>query len=192
MLQEYFASAAPVTAATAWKHVYRLLLWIDRSTGLAHCYESDKAQPGRPWYARSLAFHNWVAAALETSPAALADSIDWLFRRGTEKYAVATARGQAAKLALAATQRAPYAGKGFPEPGQDPELEDLILEELKPWLASSPPESALRTLTEHVRTYLSQENKRKNLVGEGFEDALSFVVARLPASGSREIGRAHV
>src|SRR5512139_971138 len=71
LLAEYMAQAGDITPANAWKHVYRLLLWIDRTTGLSHCYESDKAQPGRPWYARSLAFHDWVARALETTPAEL-------------------------------------------------------------------------------------------------------------------------
>ncbi|MGH3773789.1 MAG: hypothetical protein ACRDRW_20765, partial [Pseudonocardiaceae bacterium] len=59
LLGEYFttvvASSGELTAGSAWQHVYRLLLWIDRTTNLAHCYESDKCQPGRPWYARSLA-----------------------------------------------------------------------------------------------------------------------------------------
>ena len=31
-----------------WLAVYRLLLWTDKTTGLAHCYESDKCQPGKP------------------------------------------------------------------------------------------------------------------------------------------------
>src|SRR5947208_1964025 len=67
LLERYFAQGGAVTAANAWQHTYRLLLWIDRTTGLAHCYESDKCQPGRPWYARFLAFHDWVAAALEVA-----------------------------------------------------------------------------------------------------------------------------
>lgn len=61
LLTRYFETADTITTANAWEHVYRLLLWIDRTTALAHCYESDKAQPGRPWYARSLAFHEWVS-----------------------------------------------------------------------------------------------------------------------------------
>ena len=31
-----------------WLAVYRLLLWTDKTTGLAHCYESEKCQPGKP------------------------------------------------------------------------------------------------------------------------------------------------
>jgi hypothetical protein len=28
-----------------------------RMPTLAHCYETDKSQPGKNWYSRSLAFH---------------------------------------------------------------------------------------------------------------------------------------
>ncbi|MCA3242502.1 MAG: hypothetical protein ING89_14490 [Rubrivivax sp.] len=45
----------------AWLRIYRLLLWADKTTGLAHCYESDKCQPGKPWHPRSLRFHDWLA-----------------------------------------------------------------------------------------------------------------------------------
>src|SRR6266513_26479 len=71
LLARFFETAAPISPANAWQHVYRLLLWIDRTTALAHCYESDKAQPGRPWYGRSLAFHDWVSTGLRVTPAAL-------------------------------------------------------------------------------------------------------------------------
>ena len=52
LLARYFNDAGDISIENAWQHVYRLLLWIDRTTALAHCYESDKAQPGRAWYAR--------------------------------------------------------------------------------------------------------------------------------------------
>ena len=70
LLARYFDQAAdePVTPESAWRHIYRLLLWIDRTIGLAHCYESDKCQPGRPWYARALRFHQWVSHQLGSSP----------------------------------------------------------------------------------------------------------------------------
>lgn len=38
LLMRYFAAHDAVTTETAWQHVYRLLLWIDRTTALAHCY----------------------------------------------------------------------------------------------------------------------------------------------------------
>lgn len=87
LLAQYFETAGPVNVTHAWQHVYRLLLWIDRTTALAHCYESDKAQPGRTWYARSLAFHNWLSEKFNVPPAKLADEIDWLFRQAVKDLA---------------------------------------------------------------------------------------------------------
>lgn len=187
MLEEYFAQAGKVTPGSAWKHVYRLLLWTDRTTGLAHCYESDKAQPGRPWYGRSLAFHDWVSAGLGVAPADLGAQIDWLFSRGTERLAGIIAKRGAERTVLAAEQRAPYAGRGFPEPGEDAGFEALVREELGQWLSGDFPAEAMRKLTQRIRTYLAQENKRKNLVGEGFEDVLAFLIGRLPGASKLKV-----
>ena len=185
MLEEYAATAESVTSANAWKHAYRLLLWIDKTTSLAHCYESDKAQPGRPWYERSLAFHAWVSTALGTTPAGLGGQIDWLFGRGTERLAAIVAEQQAERALIAVDQRTHY--KGFPEPGEDPGLEELIREELGGWLSSPPPPDAMRRLTQRIRDYLARENKRKNLVGEGFEDVLGFLIRRLPGASKLKV-----
>jgi hypothetical protein len=67
----------------------------------------------------------------------------------------------------------------MPEPGQDPALERITHEELGAYLAHQPPADVIQRFTQRVRTHFSQENKRKNLVGEGFEDVLAFVVTRL-------------
>ena len=40
----------------------------------------------------------------------------------------------------------------------------------------------MRRLTQRLRAHLTQENKRKNLVGEGFEDVLAFLIRRLPGA----------
>jgi hypothetical protein len=179
LLDLWFDGHGPPAASNAWEHVYRLLLWIDRTTGLAHCYESDKSQPGRQWYGRSLAFHAWVAKALATTPAGLADRIDWLFQRAIEDLAMALGAQQTRAAATASAQRAPYEGMGFPEPGDDPELVSLIREELAVYLQEQPPAEIWRSLTDRIHTFLTQENKRKNLVGEGFEDVLASIVSRL-------------
>jgi hypothetical protein len=165
----------------AWDHVYRLLLWIDRTTGLAHCYESDKSQPGRHWYGRSLAFHDWVAAALGVAPSALAQEIDWLFKRATEDLAASVLRLKEGAATRAKKQRQPYEGRGLPEPGEDPALVALISDVLAPFFKEDPPEDAWRVLTGRIQAHLSQENKRKNLVGEGFEDTLREIIALVPA-----------
>jgi hypothetical protein len=187
MIGEYLASAGPITASNSWQHVYRLLLWIDKTTGLAHCYESDKSQPGRPWYARSLAFHVWVANELGATPDALPGVIDWLFIRGSERLARALVRQQAERAKRAEQQRAPYSGMGLPEPGEDAAFEELLRQELKPWMTKEPSQEALRALAQRLRTYLGQENKRKNLVGEGFEDVLASLMKQLPTAGALKI-----
>jgi hypothetical protein len=181
LLDRYFDQAGTVTTANAWQHVYRLLLWIDRTTALAHCYESDKAQPGRPWYARSLAFHDWISTQLHVAPADLAEQIDWLFGEAVKDLA---ARAVAGRSAAYERQRSPYAGRGFPEPGEDPELAAIIRETLSRWMTGEPPANELLALTRRIQAHLTQENRRKNLVGEGFEDVIAAVMRRLPL-GSR-------
>lgn len=187
LLDEYFSAAGVVSSKNAWAHAYRLLLWIDRTTGLAHCYESDKCQPGRPWYARSLAFHDWVSAELKSPPAGLAEQIDWLFTRGSERLAKLLVTQQVDRARLAAQQRAPYEGRGFPEPGEDPAIAAAVAEELGRWFTQPPEAESMRRLTQRLRTYFSQENKRKNLVGEGFEDVLASLIRQLPGASKLQI-----
>src|SRR6266446_6764031 len=176
LLARYIDGAGAVTPANAWQHVCRLLLWIDKTTALAHCYESDKAQPGRPWYARSLAFHDWLSRELNVAPSDLAEEIDWLFREAVKDLAT---RVITSRSATYERQRAPYAAGSFPEPGEDPELAAIIREVLKDWINPEPPAQVIANLTRRIHTYLSQENKRKNLVGEGFEDVIAAILGRL-------------
>lgn len=180
LIDRYFDSdiGAGITPATAWQHVYRLLLWSDPTTGLAHCYESDKCQPGKPWYGRSLAFHEWLCGALGTEPDALAHEIDWLFIQACEDLARAMLRKEAGLAAAAARQRERFEGRGFPRPGEDPELVSLIREGLGLHLGTEPPSETWSAVAQRVRQYLALQNKRKNLVGEGFEDVLTQVVRR--------------
>jgi hypothetical protein len=187
LLARYFDHDAgePVTPETAWRHTYRLLLWIDRTIGLAHCYESDKCQPGRPWYVRALRFHQWVSYELGSSPAELARDIDWLFTTATLDLAATAGQRREAQLGRAATQRAPYEAENMPVPGEDPELEQLIRETFTRWDLAAPPGGLLRDLAERLQTYFGSENKRKNLVGEGFEDTVAGLLRRIPAIASQ-------
>jgi hypothetical protein len=167
-----------VSPATAWRHVYRLLLWSDPTTGLAHCYESDKSQPGKPWYSRSLAFHDWACTELGTTPSDLAQKIDWLFIKACADLASAILRREARLIQAASRQRDGYEGRGFPEPGADPELAAIIRDAIASYLAEEPSEEVWHAVTQNVRQYLAVQNKRKNLVGEGFEDVLAQTVRR--------------
>jgi hypothetical protein len=178
LIDLYFEQHGDITPGTAWAHVYRLLLWLDPTTGLAHCYESDKSQPGKPWYARSLAFHDWLATALNVEPDALVETIDWLFIKACADLSAVMLRREAKLAEVAARQRAPYADRAFPEPGSDPELVSIIRHIIEPYLKSEPAETTWHGLTQRVRAYLSVQNKRKNLVGEGFEDVLAQAVRR--------------
>lgn len=179
LLERYFDSAGPITAGNAWQHVYRLLLWIDRTTGLAHAYESDKSQPGRPWYARTLAFHDWLSREMGLEPALLGMDLDFLFKEGAEDLARSAARD---RRELAQKQRRPYEGRDFPVPGEDPELVEIIATGLETWLAEEIPDDTWRSVTERIHAHIGQENKRANIVGEGFEDTLAAIIRRLPGS----------
>jgi hypothetical protein len=75
----------------------------------------------------------------------------------------------------------------MPEPGEDPGLDFIVREDLAPWLKGEPPADARRRFSQKLRAYLMEENKRKNLVGEGFEDVLAAIVRRLPGADSLEV-----
>lgn len=180
LLGAYFDTAEELTQKNAWRHIYKLLLWVDPTIGLAHCYESDKCQPGRPWYGRSLAFHAWLAQSLGYEPKELGAHIDRLFKAAVSDLTTFAASKRTYYSRIAETQREVYGSDCVPMPGEDPELTQLLLENLAPWLSAAPPESALRTLASELRLYIGQENKRKNLVGEGFEDTLAAVLRRIP------------
>lgn len=182
LIDAYFAERAALRPEAAWEHVYRLLLWVDQTTGLGHCYESDKCQPGKNWYGRSLSFHDWVSSALGTSPSKLADEIDWLFRRATSDLAAEVLRRASAQMATAARQRQPYEGRGFPQPGEDPELVSIVTEVLGKHFSTEPSSAEWQALVQRIRQYLKLENKRRNLLGEGFEDVLASVIKRAPGA----------
>ncbi len=171
-------------ATRPWADVYRLLLWTDKTTGLAHCYESDKCQPGKPWYQRTLRFHQWLAQAMSTAPGSVADDLDWLFRRTADDYARWTLQQYQGLVRRATAQRAPFEGKGFPEPGEDPAIVEIIREVLGTRLTEQPSVDEWRSLTRRIRELITVENKRKNLLGEGFEDVLTAVV-RASAAGDK-------
>lgn len=180
LINTYFAeqSVTDISPEYAWAHVYKLLLWVDQTTGLGHCYESDKSQPGKRWYSRSLSFHDWVSSALNTSPAELAKHIDWLFLRAAEDLAAYVLRSAEKVAAKAEAQRTLYRGRGFPRPGEDPELIFIVKDALGLHLGSEPSPEVWNRLVQRVRQYLALDNKRKNLVGEGFEDVIAQIIQR--------------
>lgn len=171
LIDEFLSSSSE----PPWLSVYRLLLWADKTTGLAHCYESDKCQPGKPWHPRSLRFHAWLANELAAQPRQVDEQIDWLFRRTASDYAHHMVEQYKTLLNRAAIQRAPYAELDFPEPGEDAAIVGIIRDVLGTRLAEQPSPDEWRELTARIRELIAVENKRKNLVGEGFEDVLCAV-----------------
>jgi hypothetical protein len=170
-----------------WKIVYKLILWADRTTGLAHCYESDKCQPGKNWHVRALRFHDWLATALDSSPAKVCEEIDWLFRQVARDYAHFLVKEYQKLTKRAKTQREPFAGRGFPEPGDDPRVVEVIREVLGPHMTSEPTPEQWRKLTARIHDVITLENKRKNIVGEGFEDVLGAVIRRADTTGVLDV-----
>lgn len=174
-------------AEPPWLRIYRLLLWTDKTTGLAHCYESDKCQPGKPWHPRSLRFHAWLSSALAVEPRAVGEGIDWLFRHTADDYARYMVQQYQTLLRRAAGQRAPYAGRGFPEPGEDPAIVQIVRQVLGGRLTEEPSPDEWRTMTRRIRDLIAVENKRKNLVGEGFEDVLAAVTRKFDAASLLDV-----
>jgi hypothetical protein len=82
-------------------------------------------------------------------------------------------------------QRESYDGRGFPEAGSDPELENIIIGALDLYLRAQPPSAVMRNLAQLIQAHVGQENKRKNLVGEGFEDVLVAILEALPRLAGR-------
>lgn len=140
LIHRYLESAGDFGPGDAWLHVYRLLLWTDPTNGLAHCYESDKCQPGRTWYARSLRFHQWLAEQTGSTALDLDHQIDWLFRAVTEELAETMVAQARVRQRRAEGQLAEFQGIEFPRPGEDPELAALISGVLEPWLREAAPE----------------------------------------------------
>lgn len=183
LIDKYFAEKGAPTASSAWLRVYGLLLWVDRTIGLAHCYESDKCQPGRRWYARSLAFHRWLADDFQTTPLDLGRHLDWLFIHVLEDCLKVLAHEQMAQKQKGQRQRGAFPGQQFALPGADPEIQRIIGGALKPYLATQPPDDIFDAIAERLREYWKQENKRKNLLGEGFEDVLAAMVNAAVGAG---------
>ncbi len=170
-----------------WKAVYQLLLWVDKTTGLARCYESDKCQPGKPWHPRALRFHDWLSTQFGHRPLVLGEDLDWLFRKVADDYARYMVLRYQQLLVRAQQQRAPYANRNFPVPGDDPDIVALVREVLGTHLSGEPTHEQWRSLTTRIREQIGLENKRKNIVGEGFEDVLAAVVRRATPHGALDV-----
>lgn len=188
ILKQHLA-ASNVTAATAWQFVYRELLWIDGSTGLAHLYESDKAQRGRSkWFDRTILFTDLLCEQLgEITRDELKAQIDRLFRACLEKLIESKAESQeASELPDELSGDQPETAEQESEIYvPDVELVEEFAALLVERAAMPEPEAHTfaRDLVARARYYFTVERKRQNVLGEGFEDLLQLLVlqvARVP------------
>jgi hypothetical protein len=75
----------------------------------------------------------------------------------------------------------------MPVPDADPELRDII----EPLLIDGPQrptDDTIRYVLRRLRTHIASENKRKNLLGRGFEDVLAGLLRRLDPPVDLKIG----
>ncbi len=184
MLEEYFREAGEVTAANAWQHVYRVLLWLDERTQLAHIYDSNHMQQGGAFYSRAVRFTDEVSKELSIDRKDLGNRIDVLFkgcvaellkREGANPAASAE---EVAQLALLAEED----GEELDESELIGEISDLLA---SAGVAAPKVPSLARAIEERARRFFTLGNKRKNALGEGFEDLLTMLlekVSKVPTS----------
>jgi hypothetical protein len=188
------------TPEEAWKFIYRELLWIDGSTGLAHLYESDKAQEGRPWFRRTITFTDRLCREFGgISREELKQQIDRLFRACLEKLIQKLAKekpedseDEALLSALAEPEAAGALPEGIVNAAADAEEStlsyvpdaDLVAEYaaiLRDRLGASDAQAdeLARDMVARARFYFTVERKRQNVLGEGFEDLLEILMVKV-------------
>jgi hypothetical protein len=164
VLEAYFAQAGEVTADNAWQHIYRCLLWMNQGAGLAHIYDSNHMQLGGNFHSRAIRFTEELCRLFAVSRAQLPAQIDHLFRGCVAEWK----RTRPEEI--------------------DPELESELVSAIEQVLhGEGLIETRVRPVARHLevlsRDFFTIANKRKNALGEGFEDLLYLLllrVARVP------------
>jgi hypothetical protein len=179
LLKQHLAEFDSVTTESAWKFVYEELLWIDGSTGLAHLYESDKAQPGRPWHDRTALFTDLLCEHFDNiSRNQLKERIDRLFRACLQK-AVELQQDTSLQIesaddldeTLRTLKFPPHSSSGrdaeqyTPDISLVTEFATLLMHHAK--MSQSQAELFAHDLVSRSRYYFTVERKRQNVLGEG-------------------------
>lgn len=166
VLAEYLDRAESPTPDLAWRFIYELLLWIEPQTGMVsgfdNCATLDSKCAGR--------FHQWLADQFAVSAASLDSRLDFVFR-----FVRAERNLRRSYLERWPTLSTFKSGNYTERIGAG-ELLEVIKTALQPYFLVEPPSSAFSQVSLCLREYWNQENKRKNLLGEGFEDVLAAVV----------------
>jgi hypothetical protein len=161
VLEEYFAQAGEITAENAWEHVYRCLLWMNEGAGLAHIYDSNHMQAGGNFHSRAVRFTDELCRLFGITRAQLPAAIDYLF-----------------KGCVAEWKRTRKAEE------LDPEVESELISATEQLLrAEGVSDTRIRPLARQIETlsrdFFTIGNKRKNALGEGFEDLLHLLLRRV-------------
>lgn len=196
IIERHLKEEGVPTPETAWKFIYRELLWIDGSNGLAHLYESDKAQVGRPWYKRAEVFTDRLCQEFGgITREELKRQIDRLFQACLEKM-VKEGGGADEERDLLSLIAMSEAAAGLPEEiveaaseAQDESGSSVIDAELVAEYAAmlsertgargAEAETLARDMVARARLYFTVERKRQNVLGEGFEDLLEILMIRV-------------
>lgn len=203
IMRRHLRERAELTPEIAWQFIYEELLWIDISTGLAHLYESDKAQPGRNWYNRTVRFTNLLCEKFGgITRIELKSRVDGLFRaiivdmQGDDKI-----NQDDATKALTDLQVADQVIEQIVETAESvlqnettkistdedliAEFAQIILERTN--LQRSQAEQLASTLAKRARLYYTLGNKRQNVLGEGFEDILRLLLIEVAQVSTHQI-----
>jgi hypothetical protein len=172
VLREYFAQAGPVTEYNAWEHVYRCLLWFNSTAGLAHIYDSNHMQRGGNFHARAVCFTELLCKHWQIVLKELPGRIDILFKGCVEELKRREAKspthendqGEAADI--------------------ENELESELLAVIRADLVQEGiGENRAKHVAEKIerrsRYFFTIGNKRKNALGEGFEDLLMMLLQKV-------------
>jgi hypothetical protein len=184
-LHAYFMKHSGVTAETAWEHVYHLLLSMDRRTRLAHVYDSNHMQPGGSFHSRAVRFTDLLCDAWKVPKPQLPKHLDVMFQACVEEYL-----GHRAKAVAKAAKKALHAAASDADDEEVTEEASEFLVDVTEILASrlglaKHPDlpAVVAEIEKKAEHYFTIEKKRQNVRGEGFEDALEWLllnVAKLP------------
>ena len=163
VLEEYFAQAGVVDETNAWEHVYRCLLWMNLGAGLAHIYDSNHMQQGGVFHGRAVRFTELLCGRWGITRRELPEKIDHLF-----------------KGCVAELKRRQAATEGELDEETESELISAIEAVLRGEGIVEPQALFIARRIEGLsRDFFTIGNKRKNALGEGFEDLLWILLQRV-------------
>ena len=168
-------------ASDAWRHIYKLLLSVDRRTRLAHVYDSNHMQRGGNFYDRAVRFTDLLCGLWGITKNDLSTEIDFMFKGCVEEY-LKQRQMKAKKLEAAPEVETP---EELEEVETEFKLDVRKILETELGISDPPLQRVVEAINQNAEHYFTIEKKRQNVRGEGFEDTLELLlhrVAQMPAS----------